>query len=157
MRTHPLLIRGLFVAGLLAVLLLAATIRAGRAESAGASFQSRAIAWTGSSAVIAGVDGGGNLDYWWHPAGGTTWHQEQVAAADGQDSYGSPAIAWTGSSVVIAASNGNGSIDYWWQAAGSPGLAPAAGRHGQPAGLLRRGRARLDRLLGGHHGRDGQR
>jgi hypothetical protein len=38
-----------------------------------------AIAWTGSSVVIAAVDNSNNLDYWWQQADTMPWHHETVA------------------------------------------------------------------------------
>ena len=76
-----------------------------------------AIAWTGSSVVIAAVDVSGNLFYWWQPAGGSQWTKETVANNILQDF--TPAIAWTGSSVVIAAVDTSDNLLYWWQPSGS--------------------------------------
>jgi uncharacterized protein YccT (UPF0319 family) len=78
-----------------------------------------AIAWTGSSVVIAAVDGSGNLKYWWQKADTTPWNPETVASAGpgGIPVYFWPAIAWTGSSVVISAVDSSKNLDYWWQQA----------------------------------------
>jgi len=86
-----------------------------------ANYQNPAIAWTGTSVVIAGTDSNGNLNFWWQPAGSTGWPApQQVAGAPaGGVSYLNPAIAWTGSSVVITAADTNGNLYYWWQAAGA--------------------------------------
>jgi hypothetical protein len=77
-----------------------------------------ALAWTGSSVVIAAVDNAGDLHYWWQQADKTSWNQETVATGLG---LGSPAIAWTGSSVVIAAVDRKGDLYYWWQQADKTG------------------------------------
>ncbi len=97
-------------------------------------YRSSAIAWTGSSVVIAALDQrDGGIYYWWQPSGGTTWNQQTVAAGPpGCCSFGSvvngvttpylvgysvPSIAWTGRSVVIAAIDKNG-LHYWFQEKG---------------------------------------
>ena len=77
-----------------------------------------AIAWTGSSVVIAATDTNGNLNYWFQPASSGTWYREQVAAGSAAKAFNRPAIAWTGSSVVITATNNDGNLYYWWQPAG---------------------------------------
>jgi hypothetical protein len=38
-----------------------------------ANYQNPAIAWTGTSVVIAGTDSNGNLNFWWQPAGSGGW------------------------------------------------------------------------------------
>jgi len=95
-------------------------------------YQSNAIAWTGSSVIIAARDQrNGGIFYWYQPSGGTTWNQQTVATGPpGCCSFGGgtppftylvgysvPSIAWTGKSVVIAAIDKNG-LHYWFQEKG---------------------------------------
>ena len=44
--------------------------------------QNSAVAWTGTSVVVAATDGSGSLYYWWQQAGSGDWHQELVGKAD---------------------------------------------------------------------------
>jgi hypothetical protein len=75
-----------------------------------------AIAWTGNAVIIAAIDAGGDLYYWWQAAGTTEWHQQHVAS--GLSPATPAAIAWNGNAVVIAAVDQSGNILYWWQASG---------------------------------------
>jgi hypothetical protein len=90
-------------------------------------FYFTAIAWTGSSVVIAGTDDtSGNLDYWYQPAGTSGWHEQTVAAggyaANGTyNYYFDPSIAWAGNAVVITAADINGNVDFWRQPVGTGG------------------------------------
>jgi hypothetical protein len=80
-----------------------------------------AIAWTGSSVVIAdSCDGNSGLCYYWQAAGSATWHRQVVAP--GSPAF--PSIAWTGSAVVIVAleqskpaTGANDDVAAWWQTA----------------------------------------
>lgn len=97
-------------------------------------YESNAIAWTGDSVIIAAVDiRNGGLYDWWQANGGTTWHQQTVAAGppgccsfsswvNGKGTpmvmgYSQPSIAWTGKSVVLAATDPRG-LHYWFQEKG---------------------------------------
>jgi hypothetical protein len=74
-------------------------------------------AWTGSAAIIAAIDSGGDLHYWWQANGTTEWHKQFVAS--GLSPNVPATIAWTGTAAVIAAVDSSGSINYWWQANGA--------------------------------------
>jgi hypothetical protein len=75
-----------------------------------------AIAWTGTAAIIAAIDAGGDLYYWWQADDTKKWHQQHVAS--GLAPATPATIAWTGAAAVIAAVDGSGNILYWWQASG---------------------------------------
>jgi hypothetical protein len=84
------------------------------------------ISWTGSMVIIAAdhaLEGGSGaptvLDYWYHVAGTTAWHEEQVATGVGYNGPGRPSIGWTGSAVIITDTDANGNLDYWYQDAGT--------------------------------------
>jgi hypothetical protein len=78
-----------------------------------------AIAWTGSSVVVAGSDNTGDIDYWWQATGSTAWHQQRVATgSSGLNWQDRPSIAWTGNSVVIAATGIAGGLYIWSQPVG---------------------------------------
>ena len=85
--------------------------------SDGNSYGWPAIAWTGSAAIIAAIDSGGDLHYWWQANGTTEWHKQFVAS--GLSPNVPATIAWTGTAAVIAAVDSSGSINYWWQANGA--------------------------------------
>ena len=98
------------------VVVLTATVPAGRAQAAPAPFTYSAVDWTGSTTIVAAIDNAGDLYYWWEPDGSSTFNQELVAT--GLDVTGAPAIGWTGNTVIIAASIGT-QVDYWYQYAGT--------------------------------------
>lgn len=84
------------------------------------------ISWTGSTVIIAAdhaLAGGSGaptvLDYWYHVAGTTAWHEEQVATGVGYNGPGRPSIGWTGSAVIITDTDARGNLDYWYQDAGT--------------------------------------
>ena len=84
-----------------------------------------AIAWTGSSVVLAGVSENGSLNFWWQAAGTRPWHEEPVATLSPGGEYFYPSMAPAGGSVVITDSDGSalpgGNLDYWWQQDGTRG------------------------------------
>src|SRR5271165_702316 len=95
---------------------LAAALMAGPAQAAPAPFTYSSVAWTGTTAIVAGTDSAGDLYYWYEPDGGSTFTEQLVA--NGQHITGAPAIGWTGSTVIIAVSQGS-QLDYWYQFAGT--------------------------------------
>jgi hypothetical protein len=102
-----------WLAGVWAVaVVLAAVVTAGPAQAATAPFTYSTVAWTGTSAIIAGTNGAGDLYYWSELIGGSTFNEQLLAS--GQPFTGAPAIGWTGSTVIIAVSQGS-QLDYWYQ------------------------------------------
>jgi hypothetical protein len=81
---------------------------AAEAANPGTSFTTTpAMAYTGTSVVMAAINGyTDSLDYWWEPAGSGDWHEETVATGF----TGTPTIAWTGTSVVLSAIGENGAV-----------------------------------------------
>jgi hypothetical protein len=84
------------------------------------------ISWTGSMVIIAAdhalASGSGAptvLDYWYHVAGTTAWHEEQVATGVGYNGPARPSIGWTGNAVIITDTDAHGNLDYWYQDAGT--------------------------------------
>ena len=47
---------------------------------------------------------------YYHVAGTTAWHEEQVATGVGA----TPSIGWTGSTVIITDTDAHGNLDYWY-------------------------------------------
>jgi hypothetical protein len=83
-----------------------------------------AIAWTGSSVVLAGVTGNGSLNFWVQAAGTTPWHHEHVATLSQAGELFPPSMASAGGHVVITDSDGSispvgGNLDYWWKRVGT--------------------------------------
>jgi hypothetical protein len=93
------------------------------AAGGGADYDDPAIAWTGSSVVIAAVNAQGNLEYWWQAVGTRPWNQQQVAplglVALGAGQMDFPSIATAGDSVLITAIDSNGNLNYYWQQYGT--------------------------------------
>jgi hypothetical protein len=101
-----------WLAGVWAVaVVLSAVVMAGPAQAATAPFTYSAVAWTGTSVVVAAVNTAGNLDYY-EQDGSTTWHQEVVAKCCYNNSV--PSIAQTGRTVSIADSGEGGQVDYYY-------------------------------------------
>lgn len=105
-----------------------------------------AIAWTGSSVVIAAADSVGAVWYWWQPAGGTTWNQQLVSTT----ATFSPQIAWTGSAVEIVGGDerdGTG-VNYFWQAAGTTPWHSQLGSLNAPAAIAAAGNSAIGAAVG---------
>jgi hypothetical protein len=83
-----------------------------------------AIAWTGSSVVLAGVTESGSLNFWVQAAGTRPWHYEHVATLSQAGEDFPPSMAAAGGHVVITDSDGSispvgGNLDYWWKRVGT--------------------------------------
>ena len=86
-----------------------------------------AIAWTGSSVVLAGVTENGSLNFWVQEAGTRPWHHEHVATlSQAGGEFIPPSMAAAGDSVVITDSDASdpgfysgGNLDYWWKRVGT--------------------------------------
>ena len=95
---------------------LAATLMAGPAQASPTPFTYSSVAWTGSSAIVAGTDSKGDLYYFSEGFLSRTFSPQLVAT--GQHFTGAPAIAVTGTTVSIAVSQGS-QVDYWYQVSGT--------------------------------------
>ena len=73
-----------------AAVALAAALMAGPAQAAPAPFTYSSVAWTGTTAIIAGTDSAGDLYYWYKSDGSSTFTEQLVA--NGQHITGAPAI-----------------------------------------------------------------
>ncbi len=70
--------------------------------------------------VIAETSPKGQLDFWWQPAGASTWDQETIAKASKDAVYSSPDLSITGTSVLAAALNTKpGDVLSWYQSFGT--------------------------------------
>jgi len=106
-----------WLAGVWAVaVVLAATFMAGPAQAATAPFTYSAVAWTGTSAIVAATDSKGDLYYFSEGFLIRKFYEQRVAS--GQHFTGAPAIAVTGTTVSIAVSQGS-QVDYWYQLFGT--------------------------------------
>jgi hypothetical protein len=70
----------------------AASVRAATLPATGVPYTVSRIAWTGSKEVIAAADRHGDLYYFWHASGTSTWHKQLVVGATTKLAYSKPSI-----------------------------------------------------------------
>jgi hypothetical protein len=95
---------------------LAATLMAGPAQAASSPFTYSSVAWTGTSAIVAGTDSKGDLYFFSEGFLIRKFYGQLVAS--GQHFTGAPAIAVTGSTISIAVSQGS-QVDDWYELGGT--------------------------------------